>query len=152
MAGAIKGAKPDFSGIEDLMKLAPNHSGIWITEKSREKFLEILKQITEGQYNIDKEGYLVQESQGNFNDIDEKIKEVINGKRLNAIDINSITYIVDEVTGNIEEYPFEEIDPFSPYELFETENASLYVLTPNTYKKMEYKYVVEEMLNNIKNI
>ena len=98
---------------------------------------------------IDEEGYLVQEQNSNPNEIDKNIKKVINNKKNYSICINSIAYLVDEVTGNIEEYPFEEIDPEQAFELFETENASLYVITSNTYKKLDYKNIIEEVLNNM---
>lgn len=150
MAGVIKNGKPEFSELDKLLEQAPKKSGIWIAKNSREKILNILKDVTNGQYVVDNDGYLNIKSEENLNEIDLKIKNTINGKKLYAIDINKITYIVDEVTGAIEEYPFEEMDPYLPYELFETENATLYVITPNTYKKLNVENIIEEIINNIK--
>ena len=150
LAGAIKNEKPNFSEIDQILGQAPNKSGIWITNKSRDKFLNMIKDVTTAKYTIDNNGFLVQENDNN-NEIDKNIKKAINGNKIYSIDINKVTYLVDEVTGQIEEYPFEEIDPEVPYELFEAENAVLYVITENTYKKINNKYIIEEVLNNMMN-
>lgn len=151
IAGAIKNEKPEFSELDKLIEQVPNKSGIWITKKSREKLLNILKQLTNSNYVIDEDGYLVQEQYDNSNEIDVKIKQIIDKKKLFVIDINSITYIVDEVTGNIEEYPFVEIDSKTPYELFEAKNALLYILNSNENKKLNDQYIIQEVLNSMNN-
>ena len=91
----------------------------------------------------------MQEQKDTSNEIDNNIKKAISNKKNYSICINSVAYLIDEVTGNIEEYPFEEIDPEQSFELFETENASLYVITSNTYKRVNYKNIIEEVLNNM---
>ena len=149
IAGAIKNEKPEFSELDKLIEQVPNKSGIWITKKSREKLLNILKQLTNSNYVIDEDGYLVQEQYDNSNEIDVKIKQIIDKKKLFVIDINSITYIVDEVTGNIEEYPFVEIDPKTHYEIFKTENATLYVINPNINKKLNEIDMIKEIITSI---
>lgn len=149
MAGVIKNEKPEFSEIDNLLERAPNKTGIWIENSSREQFLDILKKIANCEYTINEEGYLMQEQKDNSNEIDKLINTAMNNKKNYSICINSIAYLVDEVTGNIEEYPFEEIDPEQSFELFETENASLYVITKNTYKKLDYKNIIEEVFNNM---
>ena len=149
MAGAIKNNMPEFSEIDKLLKEAPYKNGIWIEKNSREKFLKILEEATFGKYKIDNEGFLIQEQTKNSNEIDNVIKKIINSKKTYSFKISSITYLVDQVTGNIEEYPFEEIDPEQPYELFEKENATLYVITENKSNKLKYKDIIEEIFNNI---
>lgn len=151
IAGAIKNEKPEFSELDKLIEQVPNKSGIWITKKSREKLLNILKQLTNSNYVFDEDGYLVQEQYDNSNEIDVKIKQIIDKKKLFVIDISSITYIVDEVTGNIEEYPFVEIDSKTPYELFEAENSALYIINTNVNKKLNDQYIMKEVLNNMNN-
>ena len=149
MAGVLKNAKPEFLEIDNLLKQAPNKSGIWIEKNSREDFLKILKNNTNATYQIDEEGYLKQTQTDNANEIDNLIKKVMSKNHNYSFSINSAAYLIDEVTGNIEEYPFEEIDREAPYELFEAENATLYVITPNTYKKLDYKDIFEEVFKNI---
>ena len=149
MAGILKNQKPDFSEIDNLLKQAPNKSGIWIEENSRERFLNTLNSITSLRYTIDNEGYLKQEQSDNFGKIDKVIESIMDNKKVYSISINSSTYLVDEVTGNIEEYPFEDIDPKQPYELFETENAALYIINSNSKNKLSDKEIIEEVLNNM---
>ena len=151
MAGAIKKGKPEFSEIDSLLEQIPNQSGIWVTKDSRESFLKILKKANLENYTIDDKGYLIQSPSNNMNEIDKKLIKIINGKKLYSIDIDRTTYLLDDVTGKIEEYPFEEIDPETPFELFQAENASLYVITENTYKKLDYNYIIEEVLKSINN-
>ncbi len=151
MAGAIKKEKPEFSEIDSLLEQLPKQSGIWITKSSRDNFLKILKEVNLNNYTIDDKGYLIQNQSNNMTDIDKKLKKIINGNNLYSIDINKTTYLLDDVTGKIEEYPFEDIDPETPFELFQSENASLYVITENTNKKLDYNYIIEEVLNSINN-
>lgn len=151
MAGAIKKGKPEFSEIDSLLEQIPKQSGIWVTKDSRESFLKILKKANLENYTIDDKGYLIQNPSNNLNEIDKKLIKIINGKKLYSIDIDRTTYLLDDVTGKIEEYPFEEIDPETPFELFQAENASLYVITENTYKKLDYNYIIEEVLKSINN-
>lgn len=149
MAGAIKKGKPEFKEIDKIMEQAPNKSGIWITNSSRDKVLRALKEVTNGKYLIDENGYLIQENFDENNEVDVKIKQIFKEKKLYAIDIETITYIVDEVTGNIEEYPFVEIDPKTPYEIFKTENATLYVINPNINKKLNEIDMIKEIITSI---
>ena len=151
MAGAIKKGKPEFSEIDSLLEQLPKQSGIWITKSSRDNFLKILKEVNLNNYTIDDKGYLIQNQSNNMTDIDKKLKKIINGNNLYSIDIDKTTYLLDDVTGKIEEYPFEDIDPETPFELFQSENASLYVITENTNKKLDYNYIIEEVLNSINN-
>ena len=58
MAGIIKQGKPEFSEIDSLKEKAPNKSGIWISESSRNNFLDLLEDQTNSRYKINEEGYL----------------------------------------------------------------------------------------------
>lgn len=100
LAGMIKGEKPEFSEIDSLLNQAPTHTGIWIEKNSRSKFLEIVNKVTDGKYEIDSDGFLVQ-IQTSENIYDKQISEMILDKSLYVFDISSTTYLVDEVTGDI---------------------------------------------------
>ena len=100
LAGIIKGAKPEFSEIDSLLEQAPTHTGIWIEKNSRNNFLEIINKITDGKYEINDDGFLVQ-TQTSENNYDKKIGEMLSDKSLYVFDISSTTYLVDEVTGDI---------------------------------------------------
>lgn len=148
MAGIINKNKFDFEDINRIVKNAPDKTGIWISENSRNKFLDTLNSITNCNYIIDEKGYLKQEKQNNSNEYDKKIDEMIKSKNLYVIDINSKCYIVDDVTGNITEYPFEEMDYRIPFECFEFENKTIFILTNNEKGKLEYTNIIKEMIEN----
>ena len=77
LAGMLKKDIPEFSEINDLLKQAPTHTGIWIEETAREKFLSILKNITNANYEINDEGFLVQNTTWNMNKYDNGIKQML---------------------------------------------------------------------------
>lgn len=145
LAGMLKKEKPEFSEINDLLEQAPTHTGIWIEEDSREKFLAILKNITNAEYQIDEEGFLIQNATWNSNKYDKQIKQMLSDEMLHIFTIHSVTYIVDEVTGEIQEYPFEEMDPYTEYEYFASDDKEMFIINANSYEKVDQ----EEILKNI---
>ena len=134
LIGAIKKSKPEFSEMNDLLKKAPIHTGIWITEGSRTRFLEILNSISKDDYKISDDGFLIQNVKSFENDLDKKVRDLLKSEKLYVFDINSVSYLVDEVTGDIQEYPFEEMDPLCGYELFETDNKQIFIVSANNLR------------------
>ena len=146
LAGMIKGQKPDdISEINEILQKAPTHTGIWVPEKSREKFLELLKNITNATYTINEDGFLIQKESWIMNDCDKAILEMLQDKKLHIFDISSTTYVVDDVTGEIQEYPFEEMDPYTEYEYFESDDKNMFIISEN----LEGKVNQETVLKNI---
>lgn len=148
LAGIINKNKPEFEQINKIIKKAPNGTGIWVSESSREKFLNIIKNITNCNYEINQEGYLKQEEKNDKNEYDKKIEEMIKSNKLYIIDINSIYYMIDDVTGNIIEYPFEEMDYRTPFESFEFENKTIFIITTNSKGKLDYTDILKEIIEN----
>lgn len=149
LAGIIKGNKPEYDEIEEILKNAPTHSGIWINKKNQKHFLEIINKICKSKYDINDEGYLIVKSNsGAQNELDKKIKKMLSSGNLYVFDINSTTYIVNETTGNIEEYPFEEMDPEQGYEYFEDENKFMYIISNNSAGKVNQETIIKSILNN----
>ena len=101
LAGSIKRSKPEFSEIDEIITNAPKHTGIWIVENSKEEFLNLLNSICKAKYSINDEGYLLQKEVAFMNEYDKKIKQMLSNGSLYVFDINSISYLVDEVTGEI---------------------------------------------------
>ena len=143
LAGMIKKEIPDFSELDDLLTQAPTHSGIWIEETSRESFLNILNNIADSEYEINEEGFLIKKENGKMNDYDKKIQEMLSDETLHIFDINSTTYIVDEVTGEIQEYPFEEMDPYTEYEYFSTDDKEMFIISANSYGKVNQEEILK---------
>lgn len=146
LAGMIKKERPEFSEVNELLTKAPTHTGIWIEESSREKFLTILKNITNADYEINEEGFLNQMGSWKMNEYDKKIKQMLGDGNLYVFNICSTTYIVDEVTGEIQEYPFEEMDPYNEYEYFSSQNKKMFIISGNSSGKIDQKEVLKNIL------
>ena len=71
---------------------------------------------------------------------------MLTDQTLYIFDINSTTYTIDEVTGEIQEYPFEQMDPYTPYEYFENENQKLYLISQNTQGKTNQQETLQQIL------
>lgn len=146
LAGMLKKDIPEFSEINELLKRAPTHTGIWIEETAREKFLSILKKITNANYEVDEEGFLVQNTTWNMNKYDKQIKQMLSDEILYVFAISSKTYIVDEVTGEIQEYPFEEMDPYTEYEYFASEDKEMFVVSENLEGRVNQEKILKGIL------
>lgn len=146
LAGMIEKQKPEFSSINEILEKAPKHTGIWISEQSREKFLGILKKITNATYSINEDGFLIQKENWILNEYDKSISKMLTDENLHIFDISSTTYIVDEVTGEIQEYPFEEMDPNTEYEYFESDNKDMFIISENKSGKVNQEEVLKDIL------
>ena len=146
LAGMIKTQKPEFSNLDETLGKAPKHTGIWIPEQSREKFLSILKGITNATYTINEDGFLIQKENWILNEYDKSISKMLTDEKLHIFDISSITYVVDEVTGEIQEYPFEEMDPNTEYEYFESDNKEMFIMSENKSGKVNQEDILKNIL------
>ena len=149
MAGILSNSKPDYEKLSGILQNEPEENGIWISEKSRNQILEIIHNITNAKYKIDEYGYLNQDVVDEMNEYDKKIEKILSSNRLYAIDINKSCYIIDNVTGEIVENSFEEMDPYTPFEYFETNNKAVFIITTNSKNKLNYNDIIKEILENI---
>lgn len=149
LAGILENAQPKYSEINKVLKKSPSGTGIWINKDSREEFLKLLELITNSKYSINEKGFLVQDESEHMNKYDEKLKAIILSKKLYIIDINSRFYTVDEVTGEVIEYPFEEMDPYTPFEYLESDNKTIFIITTNSQKKLNENSIISEIIENI---
>lgn len=147
LAGMFKNTKPEF---EELDKIINENNfyktGIYIAENSREKFLKLVQKFTQNTYKIDEEGYLECESVENENLNDKKLKEIINLDKLFIISFSDICYTVDDVTGDIIDYPFELMDPYQICKIYKSENKSIVFVTTNSRKKLSDEDIFNELL------
>lgn len=147
LAGMLSTEKIELQNLEKYLENAPTHTGIWIEESSRDKFLELIKNIANAEYSIDEYGFLHQKEVWVMNNYDKKITEMLNDKKLHVFSIKSSMYIVDEVDGSIREYPFEEMDPNDGFEYVEAENKEAYIISKNKEGKINQEEVLKEILN-----
>ncbi len=132
-AGIMKETLPKMQEIDEIYNNnVPTENGIWIEEKSRNKVLEMFNNNAKSKYTIDNNGYLKIQDKNLQNDVDKKIESIINGDKQYIIDISSVCYIIDNVTGEILDYNFEKLDRFQTYEYFEDNGKMIIFVTENT--------------------
>ena len=144
----IKKGKPEMNEIDSIFSnMQPQKSGIWILENDREMFLNYLANVTESKYVINENGYLQIENKDKQNDYDKKIEKIISGEKTYIINISSTCYIVDEISGEILDYSFENMDQFQTYEYFEDDNNMIIFITQNTNKQLEDEEIIKSVID-----
>lgn len=147
-AGMIKKSKPKENELDEILeKEHPQKCGIWIYESDREKILNYLSNISLSKYSIDENGYLKIENKNKQNEYDKKIENAINGENIYCIKISSVCYIVDEITSEILDYSYEDMDKYQTYEYFEDENKKLIFVTENKNNQLENDEIIQNLIN-----
>ncbi len=132
----------EVSAIINKMKIK---NGIYISEKGRDKVLNLINNVTNSEYKVDNDGYLISNENTN-NEISQKINSIISGDKCIIIDYNIYYYCIlgnDICTFNIEETQY--------LEKFENENMIIMVLNPKKYEE-EYeseKDLINQIVNNV---
>lgn len=135
LAGILKNGQPSIQDIEQL-DLSKFHKGVWISEVSRDKFLQILKKSGVENFEIDDDGYL-RKNGDSQNEYSSKLENLINSDELTIIDITGTCYIRDEMTGDIVEYPFKDMDLYQICEKYKTKGSKIIVITTNDVKEAD---------------
>ena len=107
----------------------------------------MINKICKSKYYITEDGYLNRAFEDlDKNIYDEKIEKMIYSDKLCVFDIYPKTYVVNEATGIIEEYPFEEMDSEQEYEYFEDEGSYIYIIASKIQNKEAIlKNIIENM-------
>ena len=146
-AGMIKNKVPKKEELDDLLeKNHPKYAGIWIKSESQSEFLKYISSVTKSKYEINENGYLKIKNKKNQNEYDKKIEEIINGIKLYIIDISSTCYIVDEITGEILDYNFEDMDEYQTYQYFEDGDKKIIFITENQNNQLTVKEIIESVI------
>ena len=106
-----------------------------------------MKNITKSEYEITSDGYLKITDSKSTNENDKKIQKIINGDKLFVIRISSICYIIDDITGEILDYNFEQIDEYQTYEYFKDEDKMIIFITQNKEKQLEEKEIIQSIID-----
>lgn len=150
LAGMLKDLKPEYNELDEIITVnAPKDTGIWIENNSREKITRFLKQNSylNSKYYIDDNGYIKIGDKNNQNDIDKKLEKLINGDRQYIIDISSICYIVDSITGEILDYNFEKMDRYQTYQYFQDDKLMIIFINENSSGQLTEKEIFESVIN-----
>lgn len=122
----------------------PTEYGVWINELSQECFLSIISNLSDQRYTVDENGYLVQENvnKDTFNTYDEKLKELINGKKTIIVSISETYDAYNETLDESYSIILED-DEFTV--LFEKDSkCSITVLNYYHYAEHKDKFVYED--------
>lgn len=147
LAGILKEQQPEKDEIDNILlqhKFVKN--GIFIAEKSRNDFLKFIESYTKSIYKIDENGFLYVDIANEMNDNDKKIQKAINSNKLYVIDFSDKCYIVDDVTGDIVDYPFEIMDPYQSYQMYSSRNQMVIFITNNSKNKLSNDEIFDEVI------
>ncbi len=148
LTGILENEQPedDLKVITEKGSTFIDKTGIWIEPNSREKFQTLLEQTTKNSYIINEEGYLEYEKNSNSNEIDEKLETILTGDKMYIITMTGTCYILDEISGEVVEYPFEKMDPYQVYEYYESGNQKIYVLTSNENGLISQEEIIKSIV------
>ncbi len=147
LAGIIKMSKPEENEITDLLGQAPVNNGIWISEQSREYFSNLLRNNNIDNFAISNEGYLQIDSNTENSDAINKLINMINSDKLYIINMTGIAYERDYISGEIVEYPFEDMDPYQIIEPYQKENKIILEITTNKNKQLTEKEILDAIIS-----
>ena len=109
--------------------------------------MNLLHSTTQNTYSINSDGYLSYDDNSNSNEIDKKIQEIINSNNLYIISMKGTCYVADEISGEIVEYPFEQMDPYQTCEFYEKDNKKIFVTTTNKENKLSSEEILMAIFN-----
>lgn len=148
LAGILKNGQPQENEIQDLLQKKPTQNGIWISEPSRDKFLNLLKDNGVNEYAISDEGYLYRKEKTN-KEISKKLMEAIQSNHLFILDMSGTSYIRDDMSGEITAYPFEKMDPYQALDVYQEENQTILEITTNEKGKLLNEEILNDILLNL---
>ena len=142
LAGIIKNTIPEENEISELIEKAPTDNGVWISEQSRESFSNLLKNNNINDFTISDDGYL-QINNSENNDMANKLVNMINSNNLYIINITGIAYERDYISGEITEYPFEDMDPTQAVEPYQKGNKIILEVTTNKMQELTESEILD---------
>ena len=147
-AGIIEQKVPKLENVDTIFnKNYPKNYGVCIDSTSREKFLTMLKENTNNEYEITEEGFLKIKKENNSTDIDNSLKEMIQSNKRYIITISGIYYEIDRVTGEILDNFYEDMDPMQATKSVDNKDDIIIYLTTNTEKRLTTKEILYELIS-----
>lgn len=148
VAAIFKGEKPKLEEVDKIISTNNLYkNGIYVSENSREEFLRIITKNTKNKYRINNEGYLEYEKTESENDNDKQIIEMIDSNKLYIINISFECYTIDDVSGEIVDYPFEIMDPYQICQSYKSSDKIVITITTNSKKKVNDEDIFNELLS-----
>ena len=148
-AGMVKDDLPQMQEINQIYEdNKPEKNGIWVESDSRDKILSMFDNsgIFNNTYTIDQDGYMKVQEENNYNENDTKVINAINSEKQYILSVSSICYIVDDLTGEIQRYSFENMDRYQTYEYFDNGNQYIIFLTENKNNQLSDSEIINSLI------
>lgn len=150
LAGILKQNMPEYEELDSIIENKQIHAGIWISSESRENIFSLIQTYLKDNYKINEDGYLeLVNKSTESNEYDEIIQNHINNNKIYIISATGEVYDIDNITGKIVLYPFEQMDEHQLCEPLEYENKKIIVLTSNKKQKLSNNEIFEALINEI---
>lgn len=147
-AGIVNQEKPEIENLDKVFEEKyPSRSGIWISERARDKILKILNENLQTKYSIDNDGYLNIVDKSKQNEKDKKIEQTIKSNKKTILDICDFDYEVDNVSGEIVEYPFSQLGDI--IDIVRDNDDKIVVISESKIKNINGNEIVETLIDNI---
>lgn len=147
-AGIVNQEKPEIKNLDKVFEEKyPSRNGIWISEKARNKILKLLNENLQTKYSIDKDGYLNVVDKSKQNEKDKKIEQNIKSNKKIILDICDFDYEVDNVSGEIVEYPFSQLGDI--IDIVRDNEDKIIVIAESQIKNINDNEIVETLIDNI---
>lgn len=148
LAGMLENKEPEKNKVDEIInEFEFNKDGIFVEQKSREKFINLIEDYTNNKYRIDENGFLYVENKYESNENDIILENTINSNKLYIIQIIDKCYTLDDVTGQVIDYPFENMDPYQVYQLYSYDKSNIIFITTNSKDMLTADDIFEEIIN-----
>lgn len=147
-AGIVNQEKPEMENLDKVFETKyPTRSGIWISERAREKIVKILNENLQTKYSVDTDGYLNIADNSKQNEKDKKIEQIIKSNKKIILDICDFDYEVDNVSGEIVEYPFSQLG--DTIDIVNNNEDKILVLSESKIENVSNNDIIENLIDNI---
>lgn len=146
--GIVNQEKPEMENLDKVFETKyPTRSGIWISERAREKIVKILNENLQTKYSVDTDGYLNIADNSKQNEKDKKIEQIIKSNKKIILDICDFDYEVDNVSGEIVEYPFSQLG--DTIDIVNNNEDKILVLSESKIENVSNNDIIENLIDNI---
>lgn len=128
----------------------PTKTGIYLKDENNE-FLKYINEYCLSKYNVTEDGYLAIKEDKEKNEFDSIIQNAIKNQKTYFIYCDGEIKNIDNITGEIMNYDFENIDPYQAYEYIQDNDKIFIELSTNKKNKLTSKEIFEATIELIKN-
>ena len=146
--GIVNQEKPEMENLDKVFETKyPTRSGIWISERAREKIVKILNENLQTKYSVDTDGYLNIADNFKQNEKKKKIEQIIKSNKKIILDICDFDYEVDNVSGEIVEYPFSQLG--DTIDIVNNNEDKILVISESKIENVSNNDIIENLTDNI---